>query len=272
MTTTPVKYISIHGLPRSGTSWLGQIFNSSPAVAYRFQPLFSYAFKSRLSATSSAEEIHKFFSDINNTNDDFVLQKYNVSGTKNPEFSKVLPSTHIVMKEVRYHYVVGNLIRKVPEIKIVGLVRNPCAVINSWFQAPKEFKPEWNKLEEWRSARHKNMNKPEEYYGFEKWKEVANLFISLSEKYPSNIIIVNYEDLNTVTEQAVKDIFDFCELKVEKQTADFIIQSRNTHSDDPYDIMRHKKLNDVWKNELDKTIINEIYSELTGTNLEQFLK
>ena len=33
------------GVPRSGTSWFGELFNSSPRVAYRFQPLFSYAFK-----------------------------------------------------------------------------------------------------------------------------------------------------------------------------------------------------------------------------------
>ena len=37
-----MKNVAIFGVPRSGTSWLGQIFNSSPMVAYRFQPLFSY--------------------------------------------------------------------------------------------------------------------------------------------------------------------------------------------------------------------------------------
>ena len=39
------RIISIHGVPRSGTSWLGQILDSSPKVRYKFQPLFSYAFK-----------------------------------------------------------------------------------------------------------------------------------------------------------------------------------------------------------------------------------
>jgi hypothetical protein len=35
----------ISGAARSGTSWLGQILDSSPDVAYRFQPFFAYAFK-----------------------------------------------------------------------------------------------------------------------------------------------------------------------------------------------------------------------------------
>ena len=39
------KIILITGVARSGTSWIGQIIDSSPEVVYRFQPLFSYAFK-----------------------------------------------------------------------------------------------------------------------------------------------------------------------------------------------------------------------------------
>ena len=43
-----MKRIAIHSAPRSGSSWLGQILNSSPKVCFRFQPLFSYAFKDYL--------------------------------------------------------------------------------------------------------------------------------------------------------------------------------------------------------------------------------
>jgi len=71
---------AIFGVPRSGTSWLGQIFNSSPNVAYRFQPLFSYAFKSRLNEHSTADDIENFSRDILNTSDEFVTQKKKYSG------------------------------------------------------------------------------------------------------------------------------------------------------------------------------------------------
>lgn len=52
-----IKPIAIFGVPRSGTSWLGQLFNSSERVAYRYQPLFSYAFKGRLNENSTLDEI-----------------------------------------------------------------------------------------------------------------------------------------------------------------------------------------------------------------------
>ena len=61
---TPERIISINGVPRSGTSWLGQIINSSPDVAFRFQPLFSYTHKGALREDSSVMEIMKFYGDI----------------------------------------------------------------------------------------------------------------------------------------------------------------------------------------------------------------
>ena len=69
------RIVAIHGAPRSGTSWLGQLFNSSENVAYRYQPLFSYAFKQRLTSTSTRREIELFFDDLLFTEDDFVLQR-----------------------------------------------------------------------------------------------------------------------------------------------------------------------------------------------------
>ena len=59
-----MKRIAIHSVPRSGSSWLGQILNSSPKVCFRFQPLFSYAFKDYLNEKSSQEDIMTFFEQI----------------------------------------------------------------------------------------------------------------------------------------------------------------------------------------------------------------
>ena len=65
--------LAIFGVPRSGTSWLGQIFNSHPNVTMRNQPLFSYEHKGRLNETSSQKEIYSFFEEIYNSRDDFAL-------------------------------------------------------------------------------------------------------------------------------------------------------------------------------------------------------
>ena len=59
-----VNKLAIFGVPRSGTSWLSQIFNSHPDVAMRFQPLFSYSHKGRVSEDSSSEEISEFFDEL----------------------------------------------------------------------------------------------------------------------------------------------------------------------------------------------------------------
>jgi len=56
-----MKKIALHSVPRSGSSWIGQILNSSPKVNYKFQPLFSYAFKGYLDENSSRERIDEFF-------------------------------------------------------------------------------------------------------------------------------------------------------------------------------------------------------------------
>ena len=56
--------IAIHGAPRSGTSWLGQLFNSSPQVAYRYQPFFSYAFRGRIDTGSDVASLRGFFADL----------------------------------------------------------------------------------------------------------------------------------------------------------------------------------------------------------------
>jgi hypothetical protein len=172
-----MKKVAIHSVPRSGSTWLGSIFDSHPNVAYRYQPLFSYTHKGVLTPNSSKKEIDTFFQDILYTTDDFVLQKAAIEAGKIPSFFKESP-THIVYKEVRYHHILSNLLEQDNEIIVIGLIRNPFAVIHSWLNAPKEFRKDlgWKEMEEWQFAPKKNLNKPEEFNGFEKWKEVRDLF------------------------------------------------------------------------------------------------
>ncbi|MBK9627025.1 MAG: sulfotransferase [Flavobacteriales bacterium] len=168
------QLVSIQSVPRSGSSWLGQIFRSSDQVAFRFQPLFSYAFKGRLDPHSSREEILEFFEDIHRTDDDFVLQRDAAIHVDYPAVQEPATASHVVMKEVRYNNIVRNLLEQVPEIKVIGLVRHPCAVIDSWIHAPREFDPQWSIAEEWRLGAKKNQGRPEEFFGFDKWKKWPN--------------------------------------------------------------------------------------------------
>jgi hypothetical protein len=65
--------VTIAGVARSGTTWLGEILNSSPHVAYRFQPLFSYAFKDRVGVNSTREEYEAFLRELRRATTFFLL-------------------------------------------------------------------------------------------------------------------------------------------------------------------------------------------------------
>lgn len=268
-----MKQIAIHSAPRSGSTWLGQIFNSNPNVKYAYQPLFSYAFKSFLNENSSLEDIQLFFEKLYHTEDEFVNQSEGIKKGIIPEFKKENTIDYVVYKEVRYHYVIENLLKKNKDIKIIGLVRNPLSVISSWLKAPKEFRKDlgWVETEEWQFATKKNQNKPEEYNGFEKWKEVTKLFIRLEKEFPNQFMLVDYNDLLLDTEASVKEMFTFCQIPFTIETQEFITLAKETNNEDAYSVFKTKKVDNEWENNLDKEITEKIISDLKNTDLERFL-
>lgn len=236
--------IAIFGAPRSGTTWLGQLFNSSPNVLYRFQPLFSHEFKNQLSPKSTSNEIETFYSNLLKAQSQFVLTNLNF-----PKQSL----THLIWKEVRYHHITPNLLQN-SSTKIVYIERNPVDVINSWFNAPKEFSSKWDIQKEWLDAPSKNLNKPEEFNGFNKWLEVKNIHTNNSHKFPDRVIKVKYEDLKENPIKELKRLYSFCNLKWDKQVEYFILESTTKHDQDAYSIYKkeNQKLN------LPNNIINSI--------------
>lgn len=269
-----MKKIAIHGVPRSGTSWLGSIFDSSPETIYKLQPLFSYAFKGFIDEKSSSEKINSFFELIKDSGDEFINQTKNKQTGAYPTFFKNINIDAIVYKEARYHSILENMLAQCRDVKVVGIIRNPFGVINSFFNAPKEFRRElgWDEIEEWRFAKKKNMESPENYYGYEKWKEVTKLFIKLQQIFPQNFRVVKYEDLTTNTLLEVKNIFAFCELEVSQQTTDYIDNSKKTHSDDAYAVFRNNHRHDAWKENLAKTIIEEIRTDNDFIKINSIIK
>src|SRR5438552_3598208 len=101
------RVVVIAGVARSGTSWLGEILDSSPDVAYRFQPIFSYAFKDAVNEDSTREDFERFFRGIYESHDDFLLQRDKREGGLFPTFTKNPQPKYLVWKEARYQYVLG---------------------------------------------------------------------------------------------------------------------------------------------------------------------
>lgn len=267
------KRIAIHGVPRSGTTWLGEIINSSPNVRYKFQPLFSYELKGFLDENSDLNDIKAFYNKLNFINAPFLDQDEAKAKGIIPIFNKG-HITHIAYKEVRYHNIIKNLLLKDPEIKIIGIIRNPLATMCSWINSPREFRRdlEWSEIEEWQKAIKKNCNRPEEFFGYEKWKEVAFLFEELEIQYPTNFLLVNYNMLLKETYRQVERIYSFCDLNIMEQTIDFVNKSKSVDKNTTYSVFKVKDKDDTWLNSLNNIIINTIEQDLKGTQLEKYLQ
>ncbi|MBZ9652103.1 sulfotransferase family protein [Psychroflexus montanilacus] len=261
--------IGIHGVPRSGTSWLGQLINASSKVNFKFQPLFSYAFKDYLNETSSRERILKFFEEISSSDDDFInLRDKDLLG-EYPSFKKDQQPTHLVFKQVRYHFLIEHLIKKVPEIKFIFILRHPLEVLNSWRKAPREFKLEWDFNNQWLEADLKNLGRKEEYFGYLKWKEASELFLRLSEQYPTNVVLVQYDELNLNTTFEVKKIYDFIGLEIEDQVLDFITESRNKVKKHPNSVFKSSRNSkELYQKEISQEIQDYIEKDLKDSPLK----
>lgn len=268
------KKLAIYSVPRSGSSWLGEIINSSPSVNYCFQPLFSYAFKSQLSSESSSGEINVFFEKITTSDDDFVRQKYERELGRKPKFEKS-NEQYTAFKEVRYLHIIKNLLEKDREIKVIGLVRNPISVLNSWKNAPREFREDlgWDFEQEWESANLKNEGRVEEYFGYNKWKEAALLFDDLQVQYPDRFLIVDYSDLVSNLNDTVFNVFDFLKLPVTEQTQVFLEATAKRGQSGTYSVYNGKRDTTTdWRNQLPKHITEQIVSDCKSSNLTKYLK
>jgi hypothetical protein len=253
--------IGIFGVPRTGTSWLGEILNSSPEVVYKFQPLFSYAFKNYLNVYSTKEEVKNFFDKLENTNDDFLDCVYMRTKGFYPVFDKE-EAKMLAFKEVRYLYLIPHLLEIIPNIKIIMVVRNCIDTLTSWINAPKEYKKEWDIYNEWYFAQSKNEYKPENYYGYAKWKEARMLFAEMKRIYPEKTIIVEYEKLFEDSLYETKRLYEFCELEMGKQTRNFIRDSQKNTIEDAYGVYREKEKEKKYKAYLPDSIINMINEDL----------
>ena len=220
-----MQKIAIHSAPRSGSTWLGEIINSSADVKYCYQPLFSYRFKDFLDHNSSKKDIDRLFSLLSTTTDDFVCQESQRKDATLPIVKKSDFITHVIYKETRYHHIIENLLLKDENIKIILLVRDPIEVMNSWINAPKEFDPSWNVNTQLLSGGLKNIGKKENFFGLDAWVQTAKSFEHLAQEYPNRVILIKYSVLKRRPIQTVESIFEFCGLKLADGTLSFLSES-----------------------------------------------
>lgn len=263
--------IVIIGMPRSGTSWLGQIVDSCPDVRYRLSPLFSYAFKNAVDEHSGIEDYKKVFHGAYLSNDEFMCQTQRRVWGRYPTFAlKLEDPQFLAMKMTRFHNLLRTMINLFENLKMVAIVRHPCGAINSWLTTPEEFPKDADPMKEWRYG-HCRKTGPEEFWGFEDWKNVTRLHMSLERQFPHQFIIQRYEALVENCVEETKKFFDFLGLEYTQQTESFLKSSRSTHNNDSYAVFKDPKVKDRWRWELNEQIQEEIILEVENSELRRFV-
>ena len=153
-------------------------------------------------------------------------------------------------------------------------MRNPLAVIHSWWKAPKEFRADlgWDFQEEWLNAPSKNKGRLEEFNGYNKWKEVAFLFHQFQEKYYDRFYLMSYQDLIIDPLNQIRKLMEFIELKLDQQQIKFLDRSTTKSVDDAYGVFKIKTQDTEWKENLAENIIQYVQEDLKDTELEIYLK
>ncbi|MGI9517091.1 MAG: sulfotransferase family protein [Pirellulaceae bacterium] len=263
--------IWIAGVARSGTSWIGQILNSHPQVRFRFQPLFAYEFKGRVDEDSTQDEYLDFLNQLWSTETEFLTQADKVRSGEYPRFQKSQSPTALVFKENRYQSVIEPFLRRVPQARLVAVVRHPCAVINSWRKNSSEFPAGSVLRDEWRFGNCKNSG-PQDYFGYYKWKEVTNLYLDLARQYPDRVFVLQFERLVHNRMETGEQMLKFAGLDLDQQTLDFLNASGDSHQDSYYSVFKNSNVTSKWKQELDSYVVSEIHDDLQHTRLQQFLE
>lgn len=263
--------IALFSVPRSGSSWLGEILNSSPEVLYKFQPNFAYTFDYQLSENSSESDIKNFYTQLLKCDDDFVNGRLSISGKQRSLSFEKEELKHLFFKETHFLNVIENLIKR-SDTKIIGLVRSPFSTINSWLSIPKEFNPDWDVKAEWKNAEIKNMQKESHFFGYKKWKETCFRFLYYQQTYPKQFYLINYDDLIRNTDFEIKKLFDFCNIEYTLQTKKFIEKSTASQSKDAYSVFKQKSNDLAWQGNLPGFIETEIMNDKDYLELNNIFK
>lgn len=258
-------------MPRSGTNWLCQIFDSNEDVNFKMAPLFSYSFRNVLDRNSTLEEWNDFFRSVNDSQDNFINQVEKRSKGDFPKFAhkKEHPS-FLVIKDTRNHHLTPRILELFPSIKIIHIVRNPCGAIYSWLTASNEFPSSADPMQEWRTGKCRKTDESE-FWGFDDWKLLTLKYMELEKSHPNQVKLISYEDLVNDSQAVTKRIFDFTGLTFSSQTESFLIESQSRHSDVYNAVFKDKSVKDKWRHNLNAEIISQIRSDLEGSVLEEYL-
>lgn len=259
------------GMPRSGTTWLSQIFESAPEAIVRLSPPYSFEFRGKLNVNSSRSDWLKVLQGAVNSNDRFLTQNWRRDSGELETFSKNFDEvTTLFVKDTRYHDLYLSAIKRLPRSKFIYIVRHPAAALWSW-KSCKEFPEYADFRREWRSGACRKREGDQEYWGFDDWLALTHRYRILSSVHPDRVFIVKYEQLVKDAEAETKRMFNFCGISLGSQTLSFLKRSQQRNDPRPYAVFKDKAHHARWRQLFPQNLMDEIERDTIKQGLKDYL-
>jgi hypothetical protein len=264
--------IFLLGMPRSGTTWLSQVFDAHSEVLVRLSPNFSYALKDRLTLNSDRKAWLEVLGEAASSDDRFLTQDWRRERGDLPVHGSKAQPRNLVIKDTRYFGVYRAGIERLTEARCLFVVRHPCATLNSWIDSA-EFPENARIEEEWREGKCRKGFGSGEYWGFEDWCRQTRAFLALQEQDPEHYLVFSFEQLVRDPAANLRSLFSFTGIELSDEVLEFVTRSHERHESDGYSVFKnpHHVL-ERWRENFPSDIAETITAELSGTDLESYIE
>jgi hypothetical protein len=265
------RVVVVTGMPRSGTSWLGEIVHSAPPVRLRVSPPFSWELKNCIAPGAPKAAWDDMLARAYRSSDPFMTQRERRLSGEYPTFAdKPDEPPVLAVKFDRFLDLVPEMLAHYPDLRVAAIIRHPCGAIHSWLTAPREFPPDADPLANWRSGAAKKVW-PGDFFGFDDWLAMTRMHLELARRHPDRVVLLRYEALVADPVAQARRVFDTLDLPFGAQTRDFLAASHSRGPDTPYAVYKPKSVKDRWRRELQPEIRDAILAELEPGELDAFL-
>lgn len=260
------------GMPRSGTTWLSQIFESAPQCVVRLSPPYAYDYRGRLDINSDGNEWCDVLRETINTKDPFLTQNWRRETGELTRFDKDLrQADYIAVKDTRFHDLYISAMAKLPRARLIYIVRHPAATLASW-RSCKEFPSDANFEQEWRSGQCRKIEGDGEFWGFDDWLALTKSYFAAAKADPKRYLVVRYESLVTDARPTVERMFHFCGFDAPPETISFLEQSQSNHDPRPYSVLKGRAEPNAWRKVFPEHILREVETETAAAGLAELLR
>lgn len=258
------------GMPRSGTTWLSQLFDAHPDFVVRLSPPYAHEFRGRLAPDSDADAWREVLAAARATDDPFMTQDWQRERGNLPARDD-RPGARLAVKDTRFHELYDAAMRVLPAAARVVIVRDPRAVLDSWFRSP-EFPEGADPAVEWRSGACRKADGPGEYWGFDDWVRLTSRYREAAAAPGSRTLVVSFEELVRDVPGVMASVLEWLGAPLADEVVDFASASHRRRVEGPYSVFRDPSaVLDRWRTSLDPAIAAAVARELEGTELEEHL-